>query len=66
MAKDPHPLGLNPFGEVVWRLMQERGITSWSELAELVSANGCECSEEEVRGWMYQEPPDAMRVTHDG
>lgn len=63
MAKSKHPLGLNPFGEALWKLMQERGMTSWAQLAELVSEHGYECSEEEMRQWVHHEPPDVMRDT---
>jgi hypothetical protein len=64
MAKDVHSLGLNPFGACLWEHMQERGITSWQELAELVSAHGYEVSAEQFREWMY-DAPDVMRATVD-
>jgi hypothetical protein len=63
--KGPHPLGLNPLGAYVWELMQARGVTSWSELAELLySEAGYEVSVEELREWMYDEP-DVLRVTEE-
>ena len=66
MAKDAHPLGLNPFGEALWRLARSRGITSVSELAELITAAGYEVSAEQLREWMYNAPPDVMRDMQHG
>ncbi len=47
---------LNPFGEALWRVMQDNGVESPEELAEVLRQHGHEVDVQELKMWMYGEP----------
>ena len=60
--KEANPPNLNPFGEALWGTMVARGINSWAELAELLQEAGSDITEEQIRAWTHNPPPDVIHT----